>query len=187
MHVIGVDPGLTGAAAIVGPHGLIAVLDLPTMGIPGVGPEAKIKKKIDGRAFCSMLLAACPTADGKPTFVLEAVGTMGGKNNSVQSQGSLMRSLGALETVAECLNWPVAYVPTLTWKRTFGLIDSSLKDSQRKRLALETARRLYPQCDRIGRADDHNRAEAILLARWWYRHNVDSQPHQEAAEEPVQF
>lgn len=185
MRVIGTDPGLSGACAVLGPRGLQAVFDLPTMPIPGVGPKALVQRKIDGRAFCALLLQHCPATEGRPTFVIEAVSTMGGANNAVQTQGSLLRSLGALETVAECLRWPVVYAPPQTWKRHFGLIDPNLKDAARKAQALAVARRLYPDCEDIERAKDHNRAEAMLLARWWYVHNVD--PIREPAEAPLPF
>lgn len=171
--VVGCDPGLTGGVAVLDRNGLRALFAVPTMLIPGAGPKTKVKKKVDGRAFCSLLLKHCPAADGKPTFVVEAVGTMGGANNAVQTQGSLLRSLGALETVAECLSWPVVYAPPQTWKRFYGLIDPNLKDTQRKAKALKTARDLYPDAA-LPLASDHNKAEAILLARWWYRHNVDA-------------
>lgn len=190
MRCVAVDPGLTGACAIVGPRGMLALFDLPTMPIPGVGPKAMVQKKIDGRAFCALVLQHCPAAEGLPTFVVEAVGTMGGANNAVQTQGSLLRSLGALETVAECLRWPVVYVPPQTWKRQYGLIDPKQSPTARKAQALKVARVLFPSTADLARARDHNRAEALLLARWWYLNNVGAfegspQPHQEAAEEPA--
>ncbi len=116
-------------------------------------------------------------------MVIEAVGTMGGANNAVQTQGSLLRSLGALETVAECLKFPLMYAYPQTWKRYYGLVvpkDESLTDSQRtaaaKRKAMETARALYPACTEISRVRDHNRAESILLAHWWRCTNVTAEP-----------
>lgn len=166
MLVVGCDPGLSGAWAVVGPQGLLGVFDLPTMPIPGVGPKAKVQKKIDARAFCSALRKACPAEEGKPTFVIEAVGTMGGANNAVQTQGSLLRTLGALETVAECMGWPVVYVSPQMWKRKFGLIDSKLTATQRKAKSLEVARRLYQGCTDLKLAKHHNRAEATLLAHY---------------------
>lgn len=166
MIIFAIDPGLTGACSVIDHNGLIAVFDLPTMKIPNVGPKALVQNKIDGRAFCSMLLKHSPASEGKPTFVIEAVGTMGGADNAVQTQGSLLRSLGALEAVAECLNFPVVYVNSQKWKRLFGLIDPSLTATQRKKKALECARRLYPACSDIARAKDHNRAEAILIGHW---------------------
>lgn len=179
MIVIGIDPGLSGACAVIDHNGLRAVFDLPVMKIPGVGPKALVQNKIDGRVFCALLLKHCPASEGKPTVVLEAVGTMGGANNAVQTQGSLLRSLGALETVAECLKFPLTYANTQTWKRFYGLVvpkDFTMSDSQRsadaKRRAMAKARALYPACEEISRVKDHNRAEAILLAHWWRQTNV---------------
>lgn len=166
MLFVSVDPGLTGALAVLGPQGLVGVYDLPTMQIPSVGPKAMVQRKIDGRALLDLLLKTCPAGEARPTIVIEAVGTMGGANNAVQTQGSLLRSLGAIETVAECLRCKVVYVAPQTWKRTYGLIDSNLSGSQRKNKALDTARRCFPSCTDLARAKDHNRAEAVLLARY---------------------
>jgi len=166
MLFVGVDPGLSGAFAVIGPQGLRGVFDLPTMQIPGVGPKALVQRKIDGRALLDMLLKLCPAGEARPTIVIEAVGTMGGANNAVQTQGSLLRSLGAIETVAECLRCQVVYVAPQTWKRAYGLIDPKLKQTERKTKALETARRCFPSCTDLARAKDHNRAEAALLARY---------------------
>jgi crossover junction endodeoxyribonuclease RuvC len=119
--------------------------------------------------LCRLLLEHCPAEEGKPHVVIEAVRAMGGKDNSVQTQGSLLRTLGALEAVVECLRFPVAYVPPQTWKKFFGLIDSDLSPAQRKAKALDCARKLYPGCADIGLAKHHNRAEAILVAHWQMR------------------
>lgn len=165
MLVIAVDPGLTGACSIVDRNGLRALFDLPVMKIPGVGPKALVQNKVDGKAFRALLRQHCPAGEA-PVAVIEAVGTMGGANNAVQTQGSLLRSLGALETVFECCGVPLAYAHPQTWKRHYGLIDPDLKPAGRKKKALECARRLYPQAD-IGKAKHHNRAESVLIARWF--------------------
>jgi hypothetical protein len=167
MLVLACDPGLTGACAVLDQNGLRAVFDLPTMPIPDIGPTAKVRTKIDARALVATLRQHCTAADGKPTTVIEAVGTMGGKNNAVQTQGSLLRTLGAIETVLEVLGWAPAYASPQTWKRHFGLLDSELKPTARKAKAMQCARRLYPGCNEIARAKDHNRAESILIAHWW--------------------
>lgn len=169
MLVVSIDPGLTGACAVLDHNGLRALFDLPTMQIPGVGPTAMVQRKLDGRALCAELLKACPAAEGKPIVVIEAVATMGGQNNAVQTQGSLLRTLGAAETVPECLGWTVNYVQPQTWKRHFGLVKARGEDqtsTQAKAKSLDTARRLYPDAD-LKRAKDHNRAEALLMAHYW--------------------
>lgn len=165
MIVLAIDPGLTGACSVVGHNGVRAVFDLPTMTIPGVGEKALVQRKVDGLELRRRILEACP-ADEPIAAVVEAVGVMGGKNNSVQTQGSLLRTLGAIETVLECLRLPVEYLPPQTWKRAFGLIDSNLTPTERKGKALQVARQLYPECADLSRARDHNRAEALLMAHW---------------------
>lgn len=160
MIVIGIDPGLTGAVAVMDRAGVRAVFDLPTMAVPGVGPKALVKRKIDGRALCQLLLQHCPADAEKPLVFLEKVSTMGGANNAVQTQGSLMRSLGAIESVVECLNYPVEQVAPQSWKKRFGIGSDKAK-------ALETARKLHPEAATdLKRARDHNRAEAVLLAHY---------------------
>ena len=170
--VVSIDPGLTGAFAVIDHDGLRGVFDLPTMKIPNVGEGAMVQRKIDAHAFCAHLLKLCPAGEAKPTVVIEAVGTMGGANNAIQTQGSLLRSLGALETVGECLGWPVVYANAQTWKRWYGLINPRISDRERKALAMGKARTCFPACEAIARVKDHNRAEAILIGHWWYRHNV---------------
>jgi len=167
--VLGIDPGLTGACAVLGHNGLLAVFDLPTMPIPGVGPKALVQRKLDGLALRRRILELCPATE-PVAAVVEAVGVTGTKNqHSVQTQGSLLRTLGAIECVLECLNLAVDYAHPQTWKRFYGLIDSELSDTQRKAKALTTARTLYPGCTDIARAKDHNRAESILIAHWQMR------------------
>lgn len=160
MIIIGIDPGLTGACAVMDHNGIRAVFDLPTMPVPGAGEKALVKRKIDAKAFCQLLLKHCPAGEGKPQAVLEKVNTMGGANNAVQTQGSLMRSLGAIESVLECLGYPTKHVAPQSWKKLFGL-------KADKTMALEKARKLHPEAaGNLTRQKDHNRAEAVLLAHW---------------------
>lgn len=179
MIVVAFDPGLTGACSVLDHNGLRAVFDLPVMKIPNVGPAAKVQTKIDGRALAKTLRTHCPAGEAVRT-VIEGVNVMGGKKgqtNAIQFQGSLMRSLGSIETVLECMGWPPAYANPVVWKRFYGLLasekDPALTDSQRsalaKKKASDCARRLYPACTEIKRVKDHNRCEAILIGHWLLR------------------
>lgn len=168
MITIGIDPGLSGACAVLDHNGLRVVFDLPTMQIPNVGTVALVQRKVDGLALAGLLRQHIPP--GEPvTAAVEAVSAMGGKNNSIQTQGSLMRTLGAIEAVLECFRYPVVYAYPQIWKKFYGLIDPNAKDSQRKGASLAKARALYPGCTDIARAKDNNRAEAILIAHWHMR------------------
>lgn len=153
MIAIGIDPGLTGALSFIDSRGSVVVEDIPTVPLGGNG---LVKLKVDGLALARLVRNHCPATDGV-LVVCEAVRAMPG--NAIQTQGSLMRSLGAIEAVFEVLRFPVLLVEPQTWKRHFGLKSD-------KGASLTVARTLYPQCTAIGRAKDHNRAESLLLAHY---------------------
>ncbi|MGJ7611126.1 MULTISPECIES: hypothetical protein [unclassified Variovorax] len=156
MIFIGIDPGLSGAISFVTDRTCV-VEDLPTMPLPGDG---LITKKIDGRALVTLIRKNVPIGEMAEAY-LEQVNTMGGKNNAVQTQGSLMRSLGAIETVLECLGYKPTMLGPQKWKRFYGL------DADKKK-ALEKARVLYPDAP-LSLVKHHNRAEAVLIAHWGLR------------------
>ena len=156
MIAMGVDPGLTGAVAWVDSKGSCVVVDLPTVELPGNG---LVKRRIDGLALARLIRTHCPAAEGV-LALCEQVGTMGGQNNAVQTQGSLMRSLGAIEAVLEVLRMPPQMVRPQAWKSHYGV-------GSDKAASLATARALYPcAADALKLAKHHNRAEAVLIAHY---------------------
>jgi len=167
MLVVAFDPGLTGACAVLDHTGLRAVFDLPTMEDPTAGEKTLVRRKIDCRALVRLLRGHCPAQEGRPVSLIEAVTVTGPQHgHGVQSQGSLQRTFGAVEAVLECLGWSPEYVRPQAWKKAYGLLDGKKTTTQRKRASIECAQRLYPACAVIGRAKDHNRAEAVLLGHW---------------------
>jgi hypothetical protein len=91
-------------------------------------------------------------------FVIEDVQTMGGRNNAVQTQGSLMHSKGVIETVAAIGRYPTAFVLPRLGSDPFGLAGD-------KAACLAKARELYPAAP-LHLAKHHNRGEALLIARY---------------------
>lgn len=157
MIAVGVDPGLTGAVACVDSQGRCAIFDIPTVALPGTG---LIRRRIDGAALARSLREMCPVGE-TAVVAVEAVRTMGGQNNAVQTQGSLMRSLGAIEAVLEVLRLPFSSVEPQVWKGFYGL-------GAEKKASLVKALTLYPGAP-IKLAKDHNKAEALLIAHWLLR------------------
>lgn len=157
MIAVGIDPGLTGAAAFVDSRGTCAIVDLPTVPLAGGG---LIKRRLDGLALARSLRDFCPAGE-QALVAIEAVHTMGGRNNAVQTQGSLMRSLGAIEAVLEVLRLSFVAVEPQVWKGFYGL-------GAEKRASLEKALLLYPGAP-LKLAKDHNKAEALLIAHWLLR------------------
>lgn len=157
MITIGIDPGLTGAVAFVDSRGSCTFEDMPTLSLPG---NPYVKRRVDAKRLAELLRSNCPI--GEPVRALvEAVRTMGGQNNAVQTQGSLMRTLGAIEAVLEVLRIEFESVEPQRWKG-FYAIGADKGDS------LAVARKLYPTAP-LNRKADHNKAEALLIAHYAQR------------------
>jgi hypothetical protein len=149
---VGIDPGLSGAIAFITHAGGVVIEDLPTVPLPGNG---LVKRRIDSRSLADIVRHHVPA--GEPVVVrMEQVGAMGGKNNAVQTQVSLGRTLGAIESVLELLRMPPVMVQPQAWKKFYGL-------GRDKAEAMACARRLYPEVP-LRLAKHHNRAEALLIA-----------------------
>jgi hypothetical protein len=169
MVVIGIDPGTTGAIAFVGPGDRVVIKDIPTVDLTGNG---LVRRRVAGRELADVLLAHCPVGLPATVFV-EAVATMGGRNNAVQTQGSLMRSLGAIETVVEMLRWPLVMVTPRDWQAFYKLAGKKTEKRERGEMpaSIDRAIALYPQAvERLSRVKDHNRAEALLIAHYGVRY-----------------
>lgn len=172
MIVLGIDIGLTGAVAAVDSRGTAAVRDLPL--VPDGKPRKVVRAgkasttqpmRLDGRGLLLVLREFVPIGEAA-LIVFEDVrprpdGNAGGHGNTMHSQGSLMRSRGIVESVADITRLEVRVVQPQTWKRHFGLIGKP------KGASADTARGLFPLLTaELKRVKDHNRAEALLLAQW---------------------
>lgn len=147
---IGVDLGLTGAIAAISPGGAL-VFDLPIHAT---------ERRLDGRALIHLIRTLVDVRDVS-AIVAEDVRVRPAMGGRPSSEGSLMVSRGILCAVADIGGWPVEWVQPTVWKRAYGLLKSE-KDASRLR-ALD----LFPgQAGELARKKDHNRAEALLMARW---------------------
>jgi len=147
---LGIDPGLSGAVAILDQGGgLILLDDLPTMA-NGNG-KAKVGRCIDSAGLAAMIR---PYAGRVALATVERVAAMPGQG--VAGVFSLGDTFGAVRAVLACTGVPVALVPASTWKRRYRL------DSDKERCRAR-AIELFPLAG-LHRKKDHNRAEALLLA-----------------------
>jgi hypothetical protein len=162
--VIGIDPGLTGAACAIDTerNRCAGIVDLPTVDLEGGG---LVRRRIDGRALTHQLRALIP-AGARVRVVLEQVGAMGGQDNAVQTQVSLGRTLGAIECALDILGLKPVMVSPLKWKVMYGIKrHRGEKESAFKARHVDKALALYPEAP-ITLAKHHNRAEALLMAHW---------------------
>jgi crossover junction endodeoxyribonuclease RuvC len=148
MYKIGIDPGLSGAVALLDENlNLVSVADIPVM------PLRKGKNQVNA-AELTTRLRHVPEAS---TAYLEAVSAMPGQG--VSSMFSFGTSYGIVQGVLAALGIPVVLVTPQAWKKRAGL---SGKD---KDMARTLAIRLYPTAE-LSRKKDIGRADAILIGRF---------------------
>lgn len=146
-HVLGIDPGLSGAYAVVAANGrLCRVEDLPVMGVGA-------RVAINGGELADILR---PLA--LDLAVIELVGAM--PKQGVASVWKFAQSCGQVRGVLEALQIPIMWVTPKQWKGSLRL--SSDKEASRT-MAIEA----WPDMRAsFKRKCDHGRAEAALIARY---------------------
>lgn len=143
---IGVDPGLTGAIALIDNDGqLLTIYDMPAL---AGDVSAQLVAGLDDWHL-----------DDFGTVVIEDVHSM--PKQGVASSFKFGRSKGVVEGVFAGARRPVRYVSPAKWKNDLRLTKD--KGSCRQR-AVE----LWPaKADLFKRVKDDGRAEAALIAYWW--------------------
>lgn len=151
--IIGVDPGKSGAFAVLDEMGaLLGVEDMPVVGpiISAVILDQLVHDYVDP------LGPVCPGH-----AVVEDVHSM--PKQGVSSSFAFGRSLGVVEGVLAGQGWAITYVSPAKWKKAMGL--SADKGVSRRR-AIET----WPdKAKHFARVKDDGRAEAALIALWHLR------------------
>ncbi len=147
--IIGIDPGLSGALAVLSSTGELGCLaDLPVI------RDGRLAW-IDGGRLQSLLIQ---TLQGRPArAVVERTSSMPGQG--VASSFTFGVGFGSILSVLQALHLPIELVTAATWKKALGL-------SSDKRASLDKARLLYPDAE-LHLAKHDGRAEALLLAHWW--------------------
>lgn len=153
---IGIDPGLTGAIAVIAGkegkrQGLVGVYDLPVCA-RGLG-TGLVRNQI-APALLKILLEPLVTMHAKA--MIESPLSFQGQGMTTTC--SLFLSAGIIEGVVSAMGFDYQVVQPSEWKRAMGLTAD-------KNLSLTVARRLYPDAP-LSLKKHHNRADAILLAQY---------------------
>lgn len=155
-RIIGIDPGLSGAVAVLNGTDSLIVIDMPTMTVERNG---KAKRQVSA----SELAAIFSHHNSNDCHVyVEKVSAMAGQG--VTSVFSFGRSFGMIEGILAAFKLPVTYVAPATWVKAVGRGQG--KDASRAR-----AMELFPnnQADfKLKKFD--GRADAALIAYWGKHH-----------------
>jgi crossover junction endodeoxyribonuclease RuvC len=149
MKLIGIDPGLSGAIAVLADDE-ITCHDMPFVEVRG-------KRLVDAHGLVD-LIRGVGTVD---MAILEHV--QGVQGSGATSAFNFGRGFGLLEGVLAGLAVPTTLVRPQSWTKALQV--SSDKGQHR-----QAAMRLWPrQAALFARVKDDGRADAALLCHWWAR------------------
>ena len=154
MRIFGIDPGLSGAIAILDNKEVIDIIELPVMA------EGKKNKRQLNSAHLSQYMTKNIIDINDTVVVVEQVNAMPGQG--VTSMFNFGQTFGAIKGVSAALKLPIYFVRPSKWKKYFDLIRSS-KDASRTK-AIE----MYPSlAEQLSKKKDVNKSDAILIARFF--------------------
>ena len=154
---IGIDPGITGALALLDGEEVLFVMDMPVIEkTHGKGRQVNAAILADNIRHCQ----AVAKAEGQGLRVyVEQVGAMPGQG--VTSMFTFGEGFGVIKGVLGALSVPYTLVRPQAWKKRAGL-QGKPKDAAR---ALVIQR--YPEiAGQLTRKKDCGRADAVLIARF---------------------
>jgi len=153
MKIIGIDPGLSGAIAILENNKVLNIFDIPVMS------EGKKNKRQLNSALMVNLLKENINKEEEVVVVVEQVNAMPGQG--VTSMFNFGQTFGAIKGICAALDLPIFLVRPSKWKKHFDLINSS-KDSSRTKVI-----EMYPSLSsQLSKKKDVNKSDAILIARF---------------------
>ena len=154
MKIIGIDPGLSGAIAILENKKVLKIFDMPVMS------EGKKNKRQLNSAQLVNIVKENINNNEEIAVVVEQVNAMPGQG--VTSMFNFGQTFGAIKGVCAALSLPIYFVRPSKWKKHFELINSA-KDSSRTK-AIE----MYPLLSsELSKKKDVNKSDAILIARFY--------------------
>ena len=154
MRIIGIDPGLSGAIAILEDNKIEELFDMPVM------PDGKKNKRQLNSALLVKLIKDSIKNLEDTVMVVEQVNAMPGQG--VTSMFNFGQTFGAIKGICAALGLPIFFVRPAKWKKHFELINSS-KDASRTK-AIE----MYPSIsEQLSKKKDVNKSDAILIARFY--------------------
>ena len=154
MKILGIDPGLSGAIAILEKKKVLNLFDMPVMA------EGKKNKKQLNSAQLVNIIRENSIGEEEIVVVVEQVNAMPGQG--VTSMFNFGQTFGAIKGISATLKLPIFFARPSKWKKHFELINSS-KDASRTKVI-----EMYPAfAEKLSKKKDVNKSDAILIARFF--------------------
>lgn len=160
---LGIDPGISGAVALLISPNAIFFWETPTIQSGG-------KRRYDVQAMEGILQGHCLEAIRENASEVTAFHVILEKAQAMPKQGSTSmfnygRGAGLWEGLLAGMKFPYTLVAPQRWKRI--MMPDMAKD---KGASILRAKQLFPECaSQLQLVKDHNKAEALLLAAYGQR------------------
>ena len=155
MRIIGIDPGLSGAIAILEDNKVKELFDMPVMS------DGKKNKRQLNSAHLVKIIKDNINDSENTVMVVEQVNAMPGQG--VTSMFNFGQSFGVLKGICSAMQLSMHFVRPAKWKKYFGLIKTE-KDASRTKVI-----EIFPYISsQLSRKKDSNKADAILIASFFY-------------------
>jgi len=157
MLIIGIDPGISGSLCFFNDGKVIDLVEMPSM-----AEGKKNKKQVNGAQIYNEIYLRIKDVETKDIkVVIEQVSAMPGQG--VTSMFNFGQSFGVLKGICSAMQLPMYFVRPARWKKYFNLINSE-KDASRTK-----AIQIFPYISqKLSRKKDSNKADAILIASFFY-------------------
>ena len=157
MLIIGIDPGISGAICFFEDGKVKEVIDMPTM-----AEGKKNKRQVNGSQIYNEISKRINKFSKKDIFVvIEKVSAMPGQG--VTSMFNFGQSFGVLKGICSAMQLSMYFVMPAKWKKYYSLIKTE-KDASRTKVI-----EVFPYISsQLSRKKDSNKADAILIASFFY-------------------
>ena len=154
MIIFGIDPGVSGAISVLENNKVLDAIEMPTI-IDG----KKNKRQVNG-AQVVKIIKDQKYSNKEKIIIVEQVNAMPGQG--VTSMFNFGQSFGVIKGISAALGISIYFVRPSKWKKHFDLLKTN-KDASRTK-----AVQIYPYIsDQISRKKDSNKADAILIAKYF--------------------
>ena len=157
MIIIGIDPGISGAICFFEDGEVKEIIDMPVM-----ADGKKNKRQINGPQVYNEILKRINNFQKKDIIVvIEQVSAMPGQG--VTSMFNFGQSFGVLKGICSAMQLSMFFIRPAKWKKYFGLIKAEKEASRTKVIEI------FPYISsQLSRKKDSNKADAILIASFFY-------------------
>ena len=156
MIYVGIDPGFSGAIAVIDPGQPTLAHNMPTL---KVGKKTHFNEAVLRALFESLAILA---AEFSALVVIEKVHSM--PKQGVASSFSFGEGYGLLRGMVVMARLPYVLVTPQRWKKA--MLDGMGKDKDASRIK---AQQLFPEIE-LGLKKHHGRGDALLLAEYGRLH-----------------